>query len=276
VNVRDWQAPFRIGVTSYIIASDLPDNARFLAQYVQDMQLVLFDIPDGPSNFPDAGVVATLAAIGVHHDLTYTVHLIDDLIDGLDAEDTLHPSLHAAQRLIGQTQVLSPQAWVGHLDGRAVRTPGFPAEAMTAWQTQATRAVQQVGKWTGGAQRLAIENLEGYPAEFVTPVVERAEAGRCVDVGHLWLDGHDPCMHLVAAWPRLRVIHLHGVLDDPAQPNRDHRSLAIMAPSTLDRVVHYLLRHRYSGVLTLEIFGETDFWSSLDALHASIRRYQGD
>lgn len=276
MNTRDWQTPFRIGATSYIVECDLLGNARFLAPHVQDMQLVLFDIPDGPSNFPDEGTVAALTEIGVRHDLTFTVHLIEDLTGTGNVAEALHSSLRAAQRLIARTQALAPHAWVGHLDGREVRALGFPAEAMTKWHAQAIRAVKQVGEWVGDAQRLAIENLEGYPADFVAPVAEQGATGRCVDVGHLWLDGCNPLAHLCAAWPRLRVIHLHGVLDDPAQSNRDHRSLAVMSPAALDSVVHYLLRHRYSGVLTLEIFGAADFWSSLDALYASIWRYQGD
>ncbi len=276
VNVRDWQTPFRIGATSYIVESDLPGNAQFLAPHVQDMQLVLFDIPDGPSNFPDAATVAALAAIGARADLSYTVHLGEDLCAVADATTTLHPSLRAAQRLIARTQALAPHAWVGHLDGRDVRVRGFSGEATVTWQAQAIRAVKQVGAWAGDTQRLAIENLEGYPADFVEPVVQQSAAGRCVDVGHLWLDGHDPLPALNAAWPHMRVVHLHGVIGDSAEANRDHRSLAVMAPAALDSVVHVLLQRRFSGVLTLEIFGEADFWSSLDALYASVRRFQGE
>ncbi len=278
-DVRTWDVPFRIGTTSYIVDADLVENARFLAAYIQDMQLVLFDIPGGPCNLPDAAAVDTLATLGAHGDLTYTVHLIDDLqsapVAVEQAVTVLHPSLAAAKRVIERTQLLKPTAWVGHLEGRAVRDCGFAAEELPAWWAQAAQAVERAGAWAGGVQRLAIENLEGYPPDFVTPVVERTQAARCVDVGHLWLDGRDPIFHLRAAWRRLRVVHLHGVLDDPAQPNRDHRSLASMPDAAIDSVVHFLLRNEYRGVLTLEIFGEDDFWSSLAALHASIRRFGG-
>jgi hypothetical protein len=47
-------------------------------------------------------------------------------------------------------------------------------------------------------------------------------------------------------------------------------------PAQLDRVVHLLLERAFTGVLTLEIFGEADFWSSLAALAASVRRYRGE
>jgi sugar phosphate isomerase/epimerase len=107
-------------------------------------------------------------------------------------------------------------------------------------------------------------------------VVAAAHTGRCVDVGHLWLDGYDPVAHLLTAWPRLRVIHLHGVSDDSTQRHRDHRSVALTAPDRLDRVIQLLLQRCYTGVLTLEIFGEADFWSSLHALEASIRRCRGE
>lgn len=285
MNVRTWQLPFRVGTTSYIVADDLVANAAFLAPHVQDMQLVLFDLPDGPSNLPDAAAVARLAAIGAEADLSYTVHLIDDLggwesapdsepgsAPDSDAGAAQHPSLLSAVRVIDRTRALAPRAWVGHLDGRGVRAQGFPAAAVAAWQAQVAPVVAKVGELAGGAARLAIENLESYPPEFVTPVVAAAQTSRCVDVGHLWLDDHDPAPSLLAAWPLLNVVHLHGVSGDATERHRDHRSLALATPARLDSVIHLLLQRGYTGVLTLEIFGEDDFWSSLRALEASLRR----
>lgn len=268
MNVRDWRLPLRVGATSYIIADDLVANARFLAPHVQDMQLVLFDLPGGPSNLPDAATVTHLAEIGASSDLTYTVHLIDDL--------ATPASQHTAQRVIDQTRALAPWAWVGHLDGRSVRDAGFAADALAVWQAQTVPVVAQVGASAGDSTRLAIENLESYPPEFVTPVVTATGASRCVDVGHLWLDSHDPVEYLLTAWSRLRVIHLHGVIQDLAETHRDHRSLTLAPPAQLDSVVHLLLERAFAGVLTLEIFGEADFWSSLAALEASVHRYRGE
>lgn len=276
-NVRTWDVPFRIGATSYVIEAGLVDNAVFLAPYVQDMQLVLFDLPNGPSNLPDEATAARLAEIGAQQDLSYTVHLTEDLQSGCSgpfrsAED-LHPSLRAASLVIERTHALRPWGWVAHLDGREAKAGQFNRERMSTWWQQAEEAVRQVSAWAGGAERLAVENLEGYPPDLITPVVEQVQTGRCVDVGHLWLDGWDPTVHLRTAWRRLRIVHLHGVSEDLNQTPRDHRSLALMPPSALDRVVHLLLRNRYSGVVTLEVFGEADFWSSLEALYASIQRF---
>lgn len=277
MNVRAWRLPFRVGATSYIIEDDLVANAAFLASHVQDMQLVLFDLPGGPSNLPDAATVTRLAEIGAHGDLSYTVHLVEDLADWAAPTPTAAPppALRSALDVIARTQRLMPWAWVAHLDGRAVRAQGYPATALAAWCTQTAAIVTSVGQAAGGEARLAIENLEGYPPTFVDPVVAATAASRCVDVGHLWLDGRDPVEQLLANWLRLRVVHLHSVSADVAAAHRDHRSLALMPAAQLDSVVHLLLARRYAGVLTLEIFGELDFWSSLHALEASVQRYRG-
>jgi sugar phosphate isomerase/epimerase len=57
------------------------------------------------------------------------------------------------------------------------------------------------------------------------------------------------------------VIHIHGVAE------RDHKSLAHVPPQELQAVLQLLLDADYQGVLTLEIFGEEDFTSSMGALH---------
>ncbi|HEY9525893.1 MAG TPA: cobamide remodeling phosphodiesterase CbiR, partial [Anaerolineales bacterium] len=125
-------------------------------------------------------------------------------------------------------------------------------ELIRRWQGHSVRALEIVSQWAGGPDKLAVENLETYPLDFIQPVLDRIPVSRCVDIGHLWLDGHDPIPYLQAALPRVRVIHLHGIAE------RDHRSLAFMPQE--------LIRARYEGVLTLEIFSEEDFFSSLEVI----------
>jgi sugar phosphate isomerase/epimerase len=76
----------------------------------------------------------------------------------------------------------------------------------------------------------------------------------------LWLDGHDPIPYLRSALPRTRVVHIHGIAE------RDHRSLKFMPQEHVRAVFDELLRVNYEGVLTLEMFSEDDFHSSLDVL----------
>lgn len=272
IDVRSWRLPFRIGTTSYIVPADLLPNAEFLAPQVQDMQLVLFDVPGGPSNLPSPAVIAALAALGRARDLTYTVHLIHD-VRLLDDDGMPSVALAKAQQVIDLTLPLDPLAWVCHLDGRSVRQLPPDSQQWGTWAMQTAAALAQVCAWAEVGGRVAVENLEGYPPDFVVPVVARTPAGRCLDVGHLWLDGVDPLPYLEAALPQLRVLHLHGV--EP-QRRTDHRSLAHADSSQLDAVVGRLVAAGYSGVVCLEIFEEEDFHSSLAALAASVRRLRGE
>ncbi|MBN2115529.1 MAG: sugar phosphate isomerase/epimerase [Anaerolineales bacterium] len=255
-NLRNY--PFRLGATSYIIPADILPNARYLAGKVRDIELILFEVDDGPNNLPTPEVIDELSRIAGEHDLTYTVHLPLDLKLGEDGSER-DQSLVKAKRVIDCTRRLDPWAYVLHLDGRSVRTSA-DKEAIDCWQDQSVRALEIVSEWAGSAEKLAVENLETYPLDFIQPVLDRIPVGRCVDIGHLWLDGHDPIPYLRSAMPRTRVIHIHGIAE------RDHRSLSFMLQEMVRAVWDELMRVNYKGVLTLEIFSEEDFVSSLEVI----------
>jgi len=248
--------PFRLGTTSYIIPDDILPNAHYLAGKVRDIELILFEVDDGASNLPSREVIDELLLIAEEHDLTYTVHLPLDLKLGADGSEQ-DQSLVKARRVIECTSGLNPWAYVLHLDGRSVRT-STEAALIGRWQDQSVRALEIVAGWAGGAAKLAVENLETYPLDFIQPVLDRIPVSRCVDIGHLWLDGYDPIPYLRAALPRTRVVHMHGIAE------RDHRSLAFMLPEKVSEVWKELICADYQGVLTLEIFSEEDFLSSLE------------
>jgi sugar phosphate isomerase/epimerase len=201
--------------------------------------------------------VAELAALAGEHDLTYTVHLPLDLRLGAGGDEG-HVSLVKARKVIDCTRPLSPWAYVLHLDGREVRQDAGSA-VLSRWQDDSSRALEIVSGWAGSPQLLAVENLERYSLDFIQPVLERVPVSRCVDIGHLWLDGHDPLPYLEAALPRTRVIHLHGIA------GRDHKSLVHVPPDLLKPVLR-LLWENFTGVVTLEVFGEEDFHTSLEAV----------
>lgn len=253
---------FRLGATSYILPDDILSNARFLAGQVQDIELVLFEVDDGPSNLPSPPVVAELAALAEAHGLTFTVHLPLDLRLG-DAGGEGRASLVKARKVIECTRLLHPWAYVLHLDGREVKDGADPAR-LARWQAQSARALERVAGWADSPEQLAVENLEGYPLGLILPILNRIPVSRCVDIGHLWLDGHDPLPYLRQALARTRVIHLHGIAQ------RDHQSLARVPPERLNPVVEWLVRQNYSGVLTLEVFSAEDFGSSAAALARSL------
>jgi sugar phosphate isomerase/epimerase len=254
----------RFGTSSYIIPEDILPNVEYLAGKVKDVELILFEVDDGMNNIPSSRVIDRLCAIACEADLSYTVHLPLDLRLGSDGDEQ-HESLLKAKRVIEATKDLQPWAYVLHLDGREVKS-GVDRQAYNHWLEQATRALQIVGNWAGGVDFLAVENLEGYALDFWEPVFERIPAGRCVDVGHLWRDGHDPIPYLERAFSLTRVVHIHGIGE------RDHQSLALVPPDELARVLEWLYRRDFNGVITVEVFGEDDFISSMAAIKTSRMR----
>jgi sugar phosphate isomerase/epimerase len=254
----------RIGATSYVIPAGLVENARHLAGQVDDMELVLFDLPGGPSNLPTPADVRELAAIGRGDGLSYTVHLPLDLPAQARGKP-LHARLLQAQEVIERTLLLAPYAYVFHLDGMAVRSAETPPAQLQRWQEDALFSLELLYRWIGKWEQLALENVEGYAPDFLEPLVSQCPITRCVDIGHLWVDGHDPLPHVQRWLPATRVIHLHGLAE------RDHLSLAHTSPAQLDPLVALLVQAEFDGVLTLEVF-EEDFMSSLAALQDSLER----
>jgi len=249
--------PFRLGTTSYIIPDDILPNVRYLAGKVQDVELVLFEVDHDLSNLPSPDVIKELAGLAKENDLTYTVHLPLDLRLGAGGEET-HLSLVKARKVIELTRPLTPWAFVMHLDAN-------DSGDRLAWTRQATRSLELVAEWAGGPERLAVENLYGHPLDLLRLVLDQVSVCHCVDVGHLWLDDHDPLPILRRALPRTKVIHLHGV------GSRDHQSLALIPEEQLLMVLVCLLQERYTGVVTLEVFNKQDLETSLQTLFHTLR-----
>ncbi|HRF50595.1 MAG TPA: cobamide remodeling phosphodiesterase CbiR [Anaerolineales bacterium] len=259
--------PFRLGTTSFIVPADLLTNVRFLAGRVHDIEVLLFEVDDGYNVLPGPEVWVELAELARAHDLTYTVHLPLDL--QLAGEDEARAaSLEKVRAIMAAVGVLDPWAYVVHLEGAALRGSSNNT-ARERWRERAVASLAQMAGWAGGAERLAVENVEGYPPEFTAEVVERIGVSRCFDIGHLWRDRIDPWPYLDAWLERTRVIHLHGL------GKRDHDSVARVPDADLDALLARLLE-RYRGVLTLEVFNQANFESSLDAVARSLDRLRAE
>lgn len=258
--MKKWfdDLPFRIGTSSYIIPDDILPNVRFLSEKVKDIELVLFDI-DEYCNIPDAGQAAELKALSAQHGLSYTVHLPLDLNFSDRDRDV---SIQKAMKVISGTRCLDPFAYVCHLECRDI--PSEPGAQLTGWQEQRIRAVNALAEQSGLRAEFAVENLERYPIQWNEPVIHACGTHACLDIGHLFVQQLDP-IPIMREWlPRTTVIHLHGV------GTRDHQSLTHMPEETIRAVMAELLRQNYRGVLTLEIFNEEDFNSSMEMIRKCI------
>lgn len=248
---------FRLGCTSYVYPDDILPNVRRLGPMVDDVELVLFEVPEA-SNLPDAATLDELARLADAHDLTYTVHLPLDLRVATDASGAPDPSMAMARRIIELARPLNPFAYVTHLDAREPLETG----AWDAWRDACAMGLAELAAAAGAPRRICIENLERWPHGEMLPLLERLPVGFCLDIGHLWLQGEDVPARIAELAPHTPVVHLHGIDD------RDHKSLRHALRPQLRGALDALARSGFDGVLTLEVFNLEDFVTSRELVLA--------
>lgn len=250
--------PFRLGTTSYILPADLISNVRFLAPYVDDIELVLFEAND-ESNLPDDETIAELHAIACSNDLTYTVHLPLGLSLGAADEEERHRSVKKALHIVELASPLSPAAYVVHFEGD--RRGPLPSENMSGWINGLKVSVAELLGTGTPSHLFCVETLD-YPFALVDPIVYELELSVCLDIGHVLLQGHPLDAYLAKYHDRIRVFHAHGIRE-----NKDHRDLGALRDSDLALLFGNLQSCRSAApVLTLEVFDENDFRLSMEVV----------
>jgi sugar phosphate isomerase/epimerase len=244
----------RIGATSYTYPADILTNVRKLAGSFQDIELVLFEAAEDGSDLPQSAEIQELIELAGENDLTYTVHLPLDL----DLAGST-PSLSRAAKVIRTTLPLTPQAFIIHLDSNG------PEPAFRDWLRNAASSLEALHDLIGDWNKMCVENLESQSPERMDAILKEAPVSACIDIGHLWKQGLSEVSWIQSWIDRARVIHLHGV------GKRDHKSLSLMPAALLDPVVA-LIDRRFDGILTLEVFNETDLRNSKQALEAALLR----
>lgn len=249
--------PFRLGTTSYIIPAELLPNVIYLADKVDDIELVLFE-SDEISNLPDAATVKILKETAERSDLTYTIHLPLDTWMGHEEASVRERSVDKCLRVIEHTAPLSPFAYVLHFHGD--KQGEIPSPDMARWIEGHRQSVERLIQVVA-SEVLCVEMLD-YPYDLIEDVVRDYGLSICLDIGHLLLYGYAPEEYLDRYLPRTRVVHLHGVED-----GHDHRSLSFLPAGLLTTLIDRLGNgSNNSRVLTMEIFDEGALNQSLDVL----------
>lgn len=248
--------PCRLGTTSYIIPADILPNLKFLANRVDDVELVLFE-SDEYSNLPSPADVARMGKIADDYGLSYTVHLPLDAWPGSADEAIRKRSLEKWFRVMERMAPLQPFAWIVHLNG----LPRGDTGAQARWQDQCARSLEALSQKTD-PRLLCVETL-GYDYRLAWPMADENNCSVCLDIGHLVLNGYDVAAYFDAWLERTRVIHLHGV--DPS--SRDHKDISHLDEGLLGYILNELNQTGpVDRVMTLEVFSRSDFETSMELL----------
>jgi len=252
--------PFRLGTTSYIIPDDIIPNVKYLADKVDDIELVLFE-SDEMANIPSAAVVDELGELARQNQLTYTVHLPLDIHTGHAEESERARSVEKCRRIVGRMAPLEPAAYLLHLDGD--KRGGVPSDDISRWQAQHRKSVHALLADVA-PEKLCVETLD-YPFELVADIIDDLGLGVCLDIGHLVLYGYDVDAYLDSYLQNTGVIHLHGIT-----AGRDHSAISYLETDFLE-ALWKVLQEGYRQILTLEIFGEKSFRRSIETLRGMAR-----
>ena len=244
--------PFRLGTTSYIIPDAILPNVRFLAPWVDEIELVLFE-SGRDDNLPSGEDISALAALAGEHRLTYNVHLPTDVLLGHPDAGIRAAACATIMRFYERTRSLPPTAYCLHLekDRRREMTP----DTVGAWLTNLLYSLEHLFEAGLPPSLVAVENID-YTFRWIYPLIRDLDLPICLDLGHLLIQGEDVETYLHLYGDRTVMIHLHGV-----EAGRDHRSLAGI-PDREWRIITAFLKD-YQGGLSIEVFSREDLHRSL-------------
>ena len=239
---------FRLGSTSYVYPADILTNVKRLAALVDDIQLLLYQA-DSINELLDKDTLTTLKQLAYNNALTYTVHLPLDLKLGNEDYNIRIQSIKKIQKVIEKVKVLNPFAYTIHLNANSTND-------WNLWQKYCIESLKYIANICGGPQMLTIENMPDYAIERLDPILNDYLFGFCLDVGHIWSHKQDPIPYFKKWKDCIRVIHLHGV------QKRDHASIEHIPRKEIYNLLDIISKHNFSGVITLELFSEKDFFIS--------------
>ena len=246
--VPSGRRAYRLGCTSFVLRDHVLPNVEWLAGKVEDVQLLLVEPGE---DLPTREDVLRLKRIQELHGTSYTVHLPNlKAVPGPKRRE----SVEVLASVIELTRPVSPRGWTLHVGP----SPVAPDVDLASWHDLAVTSVRELAALAGvPATSLQVENLYAADLAPMRRLVEESGCRLCLDVGHVLMAKGSPHQ---AARDHLAVtdhIHLHGVAD------RDHRPLRHFPD--LPGFLRVLDQGGFSGVLTVEVFGQEDFESSWEA-----------
>ena len=246
--LKDLHA-WRLGAPSYVLPAGVEENVRYLADKVDDIQLLFFESPSR-SRLPHHIDVRQLHDLAAEHDISYTVHLPTDIRAGSDSVMVRKQAVQEVRDLMEELAPLSPLSFDLHL----AREGDIPVQG---WQENVDHFLCLLKQEVGSAcNLLAIENID-YPITLVLPLVEEYGFSLCLDFGHALFHGEDMDL-MLSAVPKAAHIHYHGIKE-----GRDHQALGKAQRETTVILGEHLHSCGFKGVVTLEVYNREDLHDSL-------------
>lgn len=259
--------PFRLGTTSYILAADIQKNVKFLADKVDDIEVVLFE-SDTYSNFPDKETITVMQQMQQQYGLSYTIHFPLDCFPGSSDPVCRQRSVTQYHRIIECMEAVNPFGYVLHLpiDDTGNWSIASDVALPKDWNSNVCDSIDKLLTTGVEPSRICVETLS-YPFELAWPVVEEKKLSVCLDIGHVLLNRYDLNAYYKSYFHRVKIIHLHGIIEQ-----RDHCDISVLPQNVLNELFQRTGAHAdVSRVVTLEIFNEKDFVKSIETLEEAVQ-----
>lgn len=248
--------PFRVGASSCVLRADLLTNVRYLCEYVDNVEIALFE-SDRVSPLPDKDTIRELAAIARDSSLSYTVHLPFDVDVGSADEGERADSVQCMLRAAESVSALAPVCYAMHWPAPGERAA---ENVRSRWRESLSRSARELTDAGLGPGSVCVETLD-YPYEWVEDIVAAAGFSVCLDIGHIELQGAPVLTAIDKYSGKTRLIHAHGVNN-----GEDHHAVSFVDADVLSLLISSLGRDPNNRVLTVEVFSEDRLAESLDFL----------
>jgi len=247
-----------LGTTSYIYPGDIVPNVELLGDYVDEIQLLLFE-GNSYSNIPDSSTIEYLNSIAKAKNISYSVHLPLDAYPGHEDEMIRRDSVAMIRRIYDIGTALQCRQFVFHY---ASRNPdGKPFGNLQKWRDQLSKSTEELLTFDIHPHTLCVENL-AYPFSWVSDLVEKYGLGKCIDVGHLRVNHFPVKTHIKKHLKETQIIHLHGL-----KRGIDHNGLSRKDRKSTMQLIEQMQQIAYNKTLILEVF-------QLDHLLESFKTFQ--
>lgn len=243
--------PFSIGVTSLTYPMrDLLYNLQQIPDPFDTVEITL----DYPDTLPlTVEMQSRIKDILEKKELNLTIHLPLSIQMTSANPHIQDASLRSLEEAFTSTERLSPKAYVLHvspffLTGSSPVGRAFETERHMNRLRAAKRTLDRLRNMMDPA-KIAIENLY-HNLYFEEDFILEMGYSVCMDVGHLLLNKGDVYLHFNRFQDRIKVIHLHDVVD-----GRDHNPLGTAESQLdLDALLQLMAASEYSETVILEQF----------------------